>query len=344
MCKKKTIIVIGLLLVAVIGSFAYLMMSRQMTVPFLYRVKSGNRYTIATAWSDTPLSVDTSDMKPLEWNQFGQHPTCMFMADPFVVRNDENFYVFYEEMPPQMNSTWGDIAVLHSTDLEHWKRIGVALDEPFHLSFPNVFEYDGDWYMLPESTAIKELRLYKATEFPLKWSCSATLVKDDYCVDAALLHQDSLWFLLYNSSKGLRLCYSESLSSGWTEHPMTPIRPMDGGQETRPAGNFIKYNDSLYYVVQRHDGNYGTSAVVYRIDSLTTTFFGDCRLAENPIVEKHGKRWARDGMHQWSSIFVPEKGKYFCVMDGNMICSETEWGWDWKNFPKFRLKNKNKEY
>ena len=340
MRRKKAIMVIGLVTVVILGTFAYLIMSRQMTVPFLYRVKPGNRYTIATAWTDTPLFVDSSDMKPLKWECFDQHPTCVFMADPFVVRNGNDFYVFYEEMSSKMNSTWGDIAVLHSADLEHWERLGVAIDEPFHLSFPNVFEYEGDWYMLPESTAIKELRLYKATEFPLKWNYCVTLVNDDYCADAALLQQDSLWFLLYKSSKGLRLCYSENLFFGWEEHPMTPIRVEDGEQETRPAGGFINYEDSIYYVVQRHDGHYGTSVVAYRIDSLTTMFFDDYRLSCNPIVEAHGGGWARDGMHQWSSVFVPEKGRYFCVMDGNKIDDETEWGWDWKNLPKFRLRNK----
>lgn len=336
--KKKKVLALAAIAFLTVGVLACLLLTRQMTVPFLYRVKPGSRYTIAMAWSDSPLSVDTLDMNPLEWESFEQHPTCRFMADPFVVREDNDFYVFYEEMPSKTNSTWGDIAVLHSTDLDNWERIGVALDEPFHLSFPNVFRHDGEWYMIPETGAINEVRLYKAVDFPMKWTFFATLLTDESPADPAIINHDGLWYLLYTSGQELILCYSDDLLSGWNKHPHSPIRKECGKQETRPAGNFLTVNDTVYYITQRHDGGYGTSAVAYCIDSLSPKAFIEHRLVNNPIIFAHGNGWARDGMHQWSCIFVPEKGKWFCVMDGSLKCDQTEWGWDWKNLPKFRFK------
>ena len=334
---KKWILSIVVILAALFGTAGYLMYSRHMTVPFLYRMKAGNQYTIVTAYSKSPLEIDTLAMRPLEWENFPQHPLCKFMADPFIIRDSDDFYIFYEEMPSKMNSTWGDLAVLHSTDLEHWERLGVILDEPFHLSFPNVFRYKGEWYMIPETGAIHEVRIYKAVDFPMKWEYAHTLFQDDFMADAAIIEKDGIWYLLYSSSKGFRLCYAIDLFADWHEHPSSPIRIEDGKQETRPAGNFIECGDSLYYVVQRHDGGYGTSVVAYQIDSLSPEVFIEHRLDHNPVVDRYGSGYAKDGMHQLSSIFLPEKDMYFCVMDGNHVSAKNEWGWDWKNWPKFRF-------
>lgn len=334
---KKWIISIVVILAALFGTAGYLMYSRHMTVPFLYRMKAGNQYTIVTAYSKSPLEIDTLAMQPLDWENFPQHPMCKFMADPFIIRDSNDFYIFYEEMPSKMNSTWGDLAVMHSTDLEHWERLGVILDEPFHLSFPNVFRYKSEWYMIPETGAIHEVRIYKAVDFPMKWAYAHTLFQDDFMADAAIIERDGVWYLLYSSSIGFRLCYADDLFADWHEHPSSPIRIEDGKQETRPAGNFIECGDSLYYVVQRHDGGYGTSVVAYQIDSLSPEVFIEHRLEHNPVVDRYGNGYAKDGMHQLSSIYLPEKNMYFCVMDGNRVSSKNEWGWDWKNWPKFRF-------
>ncbi len=334
---KKVLVYICTFGAVFVSMAAYLIYTRHMTIPFLYRIKPGNEYTIVTAYSKSPFEIDTLSMQSIDWENFPQHPLCKFMADPFIIRDSDDFYIFYEEMPSKMNSTWGDLAVLHSKDLSHWERLGVVLDEPFHLSFPNVFKYEDEWYMIPETGAIHEVRVYKATDFPMKWTYDHTLFYDDYMADAAITEWHGMWYLLYSSSKGLKLCYADDLYSEWHEHPASPIRLEDGNQETRPAGNFIVQNDSLYYVVQRHDGGYGTSVVAYQIDSLSPEVYVEHRLTHNPIVDRFGRTYAKDGMHQLSSIYLPEKDMYFCVMDGNHVSDKTEWGWDWQNWPKFRF-------
>lgn len=309
--------------------------ARHMTIPFLYRNKAGNEYTIVTSLDESPLSVDTSNMVAIRPEQFKMHPTCKFMADPFIVREGGDFYIFYEEMSAKMNSTWGDISVLHSKNLKDWERIGVALDESFHLSFPNVFKYENEWYMIPETSAIGEIRLYKASDFPLEWTLHATLIPDYYGVDPALVQKDGIWYLMCNSDNELQLFFSKTLTGNYTKHPCSPIRT--GLQETRPAGPIFSINDTLYYSTQRHDGGYGTSVALFRIDSLTTSCFKDVRMQNNPIVYGHGNGFARDGMHQFSVLFVEEKQQYITIMDGSRHVTTTVWGWDWHNFPTFRF-------
>lgn len=332
---KKTIRILLISIFALFCLAGYLIMARHMTIPFLYRNKAGNEYTIVTSLCESPLIIDTSRMVALRTEQFNMHPTCKFMADPFIVRDGDDFYIFYEEMSAKMNSTWGDVSVLHSNNLKDWERIGVALDEPFHLSFPNVFKSGEDWYMIPETSAIGEIRLYKAMDFPLKWTHHATLISDYNGVDPALVQKDGMWYLMCNSGDELQLFFSKTLTGNYTEHPCSPLR--SGLQETRPAGPVFCVNDTLYYSTQRHDGGYGTSVALYRIDSLTTSCFKDTRLQNNPIVYRHGNACARDGMHQFSVLYVFEKQQFITVMDGCRRTNSTEWGWDWLNFPTFRF-------
>ena len=48
-------------------------------------------------------------------------------------------------------------------------KIGIALIEEFHLSYPYLFEFKDDLYMCPETGEKGEIRLYKCIDFPLKW-------------------------------------------------------------------------------------------------------------------------------------------------------------------------------
>lgn len=45
----------------------------------------------------------------------------------------------------------------------------MVLKENFHLSFPTVFDWRGEVWMLPETSADHSLTLYRCTQFPDKW-------------------------------------------------------------------------------------------------------------------------------------------------------------------------------
>ncbi len=56
----------------------------------------------------------------------------------------------------------GDIGVAVSEDCGlAWKHVGIALDEPWHLSYPFLFRWEGEMYMMPEaSKQVPTLLLY----------------------------------------------------------------------------------------------------------------------------------------------------------------------------------------
>lgn len=69
------------------------------------------------------------------------HSFLMFMFDETI--QGELLYLFYET---KNSVTWhGDIGVAKSVDKgATWEILGIALDEEWHLSYPYVFDYNGN--------------------------------------------------------------------------------------------------------------------------------------------------------------------------------------------------------
>src|SRR5690606_22948166 len=83
-----------------------------------------------------------------------------FVADPFLVYHDSTFYMFFEIYNLETNQT--DISYARSANGYEWNYGKVILDEEFNLSYPNVFELNGEFYMIPETAEDYSVRLYRA--------------------------------------------------------------------------------------------------------------------------------------------------------------------------------------
>ena len=72
-----------------------------------------------------------------------------YVADPFLFFENDIWYMFFEVF--NENTNQGDIALATSNDGFHWTYQQVVLDESFHLSYPYVFKWQNDYYMMPET-------------------------------------------------------------------------------------------------------------------------------------------------------------------------------------------------
>jgi len=68
----------------------------------------------------------------------------------------------------------GNIGYATSDNGLDWTYQQIVLDEPYHLSYPYVFEWQGDYYMVPESYQVNSILLYRAVNFPTDWEFVAT--------------------------------------------------------------------------------------------------------------------------------------------------------------------------
>ena len=87
----------------------------------------------------------------------------MFVADPFMIRDSDHWYMFMEVL--NWCSNKGEIGLATSEDGLHWDYQQLVLVEPFHLSYPCVFKHSGQYYMVPETRQSDSVRLYRAEPF-----------------------------------------------------------------------------------------------------------------------------------------------------------------------------------
>jgi len=316
-------------------TFISLLITKKITFPFIYCVPTGSDFSLGTILTSNPLSINKAEIQHLDPYQFKCSPPVQFMADPFIVEDKDLYYLFFEQVNRKMFSKGADIAVIKSKDLINWKHLGVILREPFHLSYPNVFKWNDKWYMIPETVAKHEVRLYESTEFPFKWKYITSII-DKMILDPTLFIVNGTLYVLGQSveDRSLRLYFSDNLFSGWVEHSSSPIR--FGENETQPAGKPGIINGEFTYFVQDHSKGYGTAVIAYQIEEISKTNFIDKRLKNNPVLSQFGNEWAECGMHHISWINTNYE-KYFCVVDGVDRIKNKKWKFSIFNFPEFTI-------
>jgi len=201
------------------------------------------------------------------------NPPNRFLADPFVIKRNNSHFCFVEDY--DYKKARGCISVYEITK-DNCREVGIALEEIFHLSYPYLFEYDGNLYMCPETRVAKEIRLYKCINFPLKWKYEKTLIADVSAVDTIIFFRDNRWWLMSNISTShigshdseLHIFSSDNpLSDNWTPHALNPVLfdPLIARN-----GGFISDKGEQYRVFQKQGFNlYGESLGVSRIVKLT---------------------------------------------------------------------------
>jgi hypothetical protein len=214
------------------------------------------------------------------------NPPDHFLADPFVITYNGVNYCFVEDFA--YNVSKGIIAVYRLCK-DHAERSGEALVEPYHLSFPYLFQFESKMYMLPDTRKSGELRLYECFEFPLKWQLKTVLMKDVNVVDTMVFNYNKTWWLLTNMDPGLSgercselfLFYSDDLFSGkWHPHPANPIY-VDSNR-ARNGGLLYDKNGAIYRVSQRQGYNlYGKSTSINKIVYLDKFQYKEQELSQN---------------------------------------------------------------
>ena len=116
-----------------------------------------------------------------------------FVADPFMLRKNGKFFMFFERL--NRANDQGDIAYAESADGKNWKYKKVVIDEKFHLSYPNVFEWNGNDYMILESHQDLSVRLYKAESFPTEWKYVKNLLSGYSFVDPSIFRYNNKWWM-----------------------------------------------------------------------------------------------------------------------------------------------------
>ena len=219
-----------------------------------------------------------------------------FVADPFMVQDGDLWYMFFEVL--NIDTNRGEIAFATSNDTKQWNYQQVVIAEPFHLSYPYVFKWNDEYYLIPESCEANSIRLYKATSFPDRWTFVKTLLDGSDFIDASILHYNRMWWLFTTSiaNDNLRLYYAEDLMGDWIEHPQSPV-VKNNRQISRPGGKITSFDGKIIRYTQDCEIVYGYQVRAFAITDLTTTSYAEIEVKETPIITASGAGWNKKGMH-----------------------------------------------
>jgi len=249
----------------------------------------------------------------------------LFRADPFLFEKDEELYLFYEK---QSGFNHGQILMIKTADLVSWTEPVVVLKEPFHLSFPFVFEEQGKIYMIPESQEDLSIRLYEANNDLTSFTYIRTLLKqeirmgaDTNCVDNYIYKKDGIFYLFTsfrdNWTINQELFYSNNLLNGeFIRHKCSPI--CISNEYGRNGGSLLNYYGHILRVSQDCANDYGSDIDLHEIIAIDKNRYEEKLYKRKLFSNNH---LFPDGGHQLNIVYF--KNQYIYATDYR----EKRWTW-----------------
>lgn len=204
-----------------------------------------------------------------------KNPPNHFLADPFVINVGGENFCFLEDYDYKLERGYISVYKLSRQGAE---KLGDTIIEPFHMSYPCIFEYQSRHYICPETSENKDIRLYECEKFPLDWKFKKTIMSNLSAVDTTIFERGGTWWMFTNidpANSGdncyeLSLFYADSpLSDTWTPHPKNPI--LVDSSKARMGG--ILFDEKFAYRVSQQQAfdQYGKCSAINKITELSKT-------------------------------------------------------------------------
>jgi hypothetical protein len=239
-----------------------------------------------------------------------------FVADPFLICRKGCWHLFFEAF--RKDRQLGEIGLAVSSDILSWEYQKIVLRESFHLSYPYVFEWDGNYYMIPETLGAHEIRLYQSRNFPDEWQLHCPLIPGCQADPSIFRHADRWWMFACDTPyahRSLRLYSAPQLEGPWEEHPNSPIVENDASV-ARPAGRVIDFGGRLLRFAQDCSRQYGDQVWAFEITHLSRQSYAERLASAEPVVGGQSKgQWRPSRMHHLDA-HVNSVGGWFACVDG----------------------------
>jgi len=218
-------------------------------------------------------------------------PTGVDWADPFIISKEGRHYIFFEELVIKSGK-----AHLSYRELDKKNSVPVkVLEEEHHLSYPFVFEHNGQYFMIPEAANSNQLWLYLCEEFPVKWKKHFLLLEGVAVYDPTVIYIEGYWYLFgtqkpwagSSPDQYLYIYYAaDFFSDAWQPHPQNPVtRDVRGA---RPAGKIFRQDGKWIRPSQIGAPKYGYGIRFHEIVKLTPTEFEERTLHDILPVWRRG--------------------------------------------------------
>ena len=285
----------------------------------MQRIQPGNWFSIGMFAGPSPIELSPAPgaKNPVLTYQDVSDVPAIFVADPFIVYGGGRWHMFLEVMNDACYK--GEISVATSANGVEWKYGGIVLREPFSLSYPYVFVWQGDYYMLPEMYKQDWLCLYRAESFPRDWRPVTTFLEGGTITDASIFSWQGYWYILACSNPAdndtLRLFCASCPLGPWREHPRSPVVTGDPCG-ARPGGRVVEWNGGLIRYAQVCVPRYGTGLRAFRIIRLTPEEYSEEAVDSPPIARPEREAWNSRAIHHVDPYLLPD-GTWLATADGH---------------------------
>lgn len=222
-----------------------------------------------------------------------------WVADPILVDDHGKTYMFYEAV----SGSKGRIEVVQILDDCTITQPTVLLEDDCHYSYPFVFKHNQDWFMIPETSASNEVRLYRAADFPEKWERISVLLKKKAVDTTVFVYSDVMYLLTYLLNPGTERVTPAAYRMNWLDgvpelEPIAWENP--NGLECRGAGPLFQAAENLIRPAQQNEAQlYGNAVLFYAAKPKWDAYREEKIGRLSPEQVKVKNVWC-DGLHTYT--------------------------------------------
>lgn len=246
------------------------------------------------AWRQCPTG-SIIDNKETPFNII-KNSVRYWAADPFLFSYDGETYIFAELYDYVSRKGIIGCCKWDGKRFGRWKAI---IREPYHLSYPFIFEHKGSVYIMPESGADGSLYLYRATAFPLRWEKLPPIRKGVVYGDTTLFCHDNRAFAVTYDVENPRQPNLVLLDIEKSENDCK--LDFEDVDLRRPAGKYFICNGEEFRPAQNCREDYGKSILFYRYSFENRAYSEECVGEVFPQELLYSKKVFLDGMHTYNS-------------------------------------------
>ncbi len=248
--------------------FLYKLLSNKIRFQFeeFFRPESWN----VAVMEKQVAEISNEDICKARW--FPAPPRGTYFADSFGFEKDGMLKIVFEDWDYKTRK--GKISMVDFVKGEPQKKIA-AIEEPFHVAYPYIFEHEGWVYCVPESASANQVRLYRYEN--QKFIFQKVLIDNFPAVDPTLFYLEGLYWIFathrQHSNTALYAFYAENFDGPYFSHKNNPVKT--DIRTARPAGNPFVSSGKLIRPAQDSSVTYGGRTVLNRIIKLTPTEFSE---------------------------------------------------------------------
>jgi hypothetical protein len=255
-------------------------------------------WRLAVRKSAVPLHADASRHALM---QFQWLPTAQghSWADPRLFGHGSSNWLFFEQW--QNNLTKGEIWCGLLKQDGSLSEVRPCLRRPYHLSYPQLLEEQGEIFLVPESEESGGVDLYRARNFPDDWVFEKRLLEFP-CVDPTVFRWRDRWWMIVSPQcvQGVAaiswLFSAPQLTGPWLAHPAGPVAA--SAENARGAGPIFSYESKLIRPSQDCGLSYGRALIFNEILSLDGESYAEIAIARVDAGWKPGLA----GVHTYSRL------------------------------------------